>query len=146
MVSRDASEDPGQQEVVLDASALLAYLQDEPGADPVEEALAVGCRMSAVNWSEVLSKTAELGQSGTELSRELTDRGLLGQTLAIVPFEQEDAPGVGDLRPRTRHLGLSLGDRVCLALGQKLRLPVLTTDRDWRELAEKLRLEIRVIR
>ena len=135
-----------EEESVLDASALLAYLQDEPGADLVEDALSVGCRMSAVNWAEVLSKTTDLGRGGTEIVAELTERGLLGQTLGIVPFGEEDAPGVAALRPRTRQLGLSLGDRACLALGQRLRLPVLTADGDWHQLAEELELEITVIR
>ena len=130
--------------LVLDASALLAYLKGEPGAETVRDALADGCTMSAVNWAEVLSKVAELGKPSGELVAELTERQLLGPALQIVPFEQDDAPLVGDLRPRTRHLGLSLGDRACLALGQRLGSAVLTSDREWEKLGEDF--EIRVIR
>lgn len=140
------SEITGDEPVVLDASALLAYLQLEPGADAVRDALAAGCSMSAVNWAEVLSKVAELGKSGSELERELKKRGLLGQCLEIVPFGAEDAPAVGDLRPRTRSLGLSLGDRICLALSLRLGLSVVTADRAWKELGADLGIEIRVIR
>lgn len=140
------SESGRPAEVVLDASALLAYLQDEPGATAVRDALGVGCRMSSVNWAEVLSKVAELGRGALDLATELKDRGLLGQTLRIVPFEERSAPAVADLRPTTRHLGLSLGDRTCLSLGVELGSPVLTADRDWKELETTLGIEIRLIR
>lgn len=131
---------------MLDASALLAYLQNEPGATTVRDALALGCRMSAVNWAEVLSKANDAGRSSREIVDELTNRGLLGQSLRIVPFAESDAATVGDLRPRTRHIGLSLGDRACLALGLRLQRSVLTTDRDWRKLTGELEVDIRVIR
>ena len=129
---------------VLDASAFLAYLQAEPGSEVVEEALAKGCSMSAVNWAEVLSKVTELGKPSAELVTDLEDRRLLGAALRILPFEERNAPLVGDLRPQTRHLGLSLGDRACLALGRRLDSPILTTDRAWGDL--DLDLDIRVIR
>lgn len=133
-----------ESEAVLDASAFLAYLQAETGADAVQEALSRGCTMSAVNWAEVLSKVADLGKPGHELVAELQDRRLLGTSLRIIPFDEHDAPVVGDLRPQTRHLGLSLGDRACLALGQRLGSPILTTDRSWEKLDSEL--EIRLIR
>lgn len=133
-----------EPESVLDASAFLAYLQDEPGAETVRDALAGGCCISAVNWAEVLSKVAELGMPGHDLVRELDARQLLGTALRIVPFTAEDAPGAGDLRPLTRHLGLSLGDRACLALGRSLDAAILTADRQWRELAPDF--DVRFIR
>ena len=131
-------------EPVLDASAFLAYLQGEPGSKTVRDALAEGCCMSAVNWAEVISKVAELGKPSYELIAELTDRHLLGAALRIVPFDDSDAALVGDLRPQTRHLGLSLGDRACLALGSRRDCAVLTADRDWDK--ARLGLDIRIIR
>lgn len=131
---------------VLDASALLAYLQGEPGAEKVRGALAVGCCMSSVNWAEVLSKVAERGTSSRELTAELTRRRLLGAALQVLPFEEIDAAIVGDLRPKTRSLGLSLGDRACLALGKRLGEPVLTSDKTWLDLDSDLGVEIQSIR
>jgi PIN domain nuclease of toxin-antitoxin system len=131
---------------VLDASAFLAYLQAEPGAETVQEALAQGCCISAVNWAEVISKVAELGKPSHEFVADLKSRRLLGAALRVVPFDEIDAPIVGDMRPQTRHLGLSLGDRACLTLGRRLGSPVLTTDRAWGKLDVDLEVEIRVIR
>jgi PIN domain nuclease of toxin-antitoxin system len=116
---------------VLDASALLAYLQDESGAEVVEEALARGSAMSAANWAEVLSKLAEAGQKPETVAKRLTDAGLLGTALTIVPLDSALAIEIGKLRPRTKPMGLGLGDRACLSLGRTLGLPVITTDRAW---------------
>ena len=131
-------------EAVFDASALLAYLNDEPGATAVEQALAQGGYISAVNWSEVLSKAAELGIPARELTADLTDGGLLGQLLRVVPFDQESAAQAADLRLPTRERGLSLGDRACLALTAAVRLPVWTADREWDRLLPGV--EVRLIR
>jgi PIN domain nuclease of toxin-antitoxin system len=132
--------------LVLDASALLAYLFGETGAEAVRDALAVGCRMSAVNWSEVLSKVAGLEDSPRELVAKLEDSQLLGTSLHIEPFGDSDALVVGELRPRTRDFGLSLGDRACLALSLRLGGAVLTADRQWQHLADDLGLEVLLIR
>lgn len=135
-----------KEEPVLDASAFLAYLQGERGADLVHRALAHGCTMSAVNWAEVLSKVAELGKPAHELVATLERRQLLGAALRIIPFDGEDAASVADLRPLTLHLGLSLGDRACLALGKRLGSPILTTDRAWSQIDRSLEVEVRLIR
>lgn len=66
--------------------------------------------------------------------REIEARGILGQTLEVVPLFQEDGVTIARLRPLTKAVGLSLGDRACLALGLRIRLPVLTTDREWQRL------------
>ncbi len=116
---------------VLDASALLAYLQDEPGVDLVAEALVQGVAMSAVNWAEVLSKLTEWGQDPDAVTAELTEQGLLGKALLVYPLNEALACSIAKLYPGTRSLGLSLGDRACLALALSLGLPVLTADRDW---------------
>jgi PIN domain nuclease of toxin-antitoxin system len=128
---------------VLDASAFLAYLYEEPGADAVEGILALGGVMSAVSWAEVLSKAADLGVPPENLVTELGQRGLLGHALEILPLTAEDGLEIAHLRPLTQSLGLSLGDRACLALAKRLRLPVITADRSWMTVSG---IEIRVIR
>ena len=131
---------------VLDASALLAYLRDEPGAGRVQDALLSGSEISAVNWAETLTKLADIGQDPESTAARLRDEGLLGQLLAIVPFDEAGALETGRLRRATRHLKLSLGDRACLALGRARGLPVLTTDRRWRSLAVKVKVKVIVLR
>ena len=129
---------------VIDASALLAYLNEEPGADAVEQALIDKAVISTANWAEVLSKVAEVGANPRDLEAELEQRGLLGQSLKIEPLLSEDSLRIAELRPRTRSHGLSLGDRACLALGIRLGLPVITTDRAWEKV--DLDIDIHVIR
>ncbi|MDX6650044.1 MAG: hypothetical protein QOJ97_1995 [Solirubrobacteraceae bacterium] len=129
---------------VLDASALLAWLQDEPGAQLVDTALAAGAAMSAVNWAEVLSKAAEAGQDPDALAARLTDEGLLGGLVEVLPLEAADAPLIARLRPLTRSAGLSLADRACLALAQRLGLEAVTAERAWAGL--ELGVSVRVIR
>lgn len=128
---------------VLDASALLAYLYEEPGADAVEEALAFGSGISAVNWAEVLSKAADISIEPEHLALELQHRGIVGNTLKIFPLIAEDSLEIARLRPMTKPLGLSLGDRACLALGKRLRVPVMTADRAWEAVSG---IEIKLIR
>jgi len=124
--------------VVLDASALLALLNSEPGSRIVEESLS-SAAVSAVNLSEVVSKLSERGMPEAEVRTALEGLGL-----DVRPFDTAMAYSAGTLRPATRGLGLSLGDRACLALGLSLSAPVLTTDRSWRKL--KIGVKIRAIR
>jgi ribonuclease VapC len=112
-------------EVVLDASALMAFLRREPGAERVERSLDESM-ISAVNWSEVLAKAADYGADLDE-----TRRVLEPLPVVVVPFAAEDATLAAALRTETRSHGLSLGDRSCLALGRRLGLPVLTSERKW---------------
>lgn len=119
---------------VIDASALLVFLKAEAGADRVGEALAAGATMSAANWAEVLSKMADAGQEPEEVAKQLRDMGILGSALVIEPFDSELAVRAARLRALTKTVGLSLGDRACLALGQRLGRPVLTADRMWAKL------------
>lgn len=116
---------------VLDASAVLAWVFDEPGADRVDEALLKGAVIHTVNWAEVLSKLAERGVDPGEAEQDLNERGVLGQTLTVDAGQPGDARSVAQLRPLTQSGGLSLGDRYCLALGSRLGRPVLTADRAW---------------
>lgn len=117
--------------MVLDASALLAYLRDEPGAQAVSDAIAAGATISAVNLAEVFSTVAGRGADPASLAAELTDAGLLGGALIVEDFTTQDAIAVAQLRAPTRDAGLSLGDRACLALTQRLTTSALTADRAW---------------
>jgi PIN domain nuclease of toxin-antitoxin system len=126
---------------VLDASALLAYLNDDAGADMVEEALLRGSAISAVNLAEVLSKLAEVGEDPQDVSENLTRRGLLGGKLVVSPLSADDAVVIARLHRSTRAHGLSLGDRACLGLALRLRVPALTADRAWSRLKSGVKVE-----
>ena len=119
---------PRSYSCVLDASALLALLQQEPGAETVETLLEEAV-ISSVNWSEVVQKSLD---RGVELDNLREDLKALG--LAIAPFDVEDAEIAAALRRGTAELGLSLADRACLALASRLSIPALTTDSAWAEL------------
>jgi len=108
--------------IVLDASALLCLLNDEPGADRVAEVLTRSL-IGATNLAEVVSKLRERGLSLDEVKEALG-----GLHLDVRPLTPGQAMLIGDLRPATRPLGLSLGDRACLALAIELEAELYTTD------------------
>ena len=116
-------------EVVIDATALLALLNAEPGADIVAEALPGGV-ISAVNLSEVVAKLCEAGMPEKAIRQALQPLGL-----EIVPFDEEQAYQAGLLRTATQIMGVSLGDRACLSLAKMLGVVALTADRVWVELS-----------
>lgn len=130
--------------LVLDASALLAYLHREPGNQVVEEALAAGAVINVVNYAEVLSRQADAGDEPVMAHRRFQVEGLVGGLLHILPLSEDDALAIARLRPTTRALGLSLADRACLATGLRLGRPVLTADRAWAGL--DIGVPIRLIR
>lgn len=125
-------------EVILDASALLALLNGEPGHEQVASVLS-GSIIGTVNLSEVMAKLVENGMPESQAMSTLHDLDL-----EIIPFDTDLALRAGALCPRTKPIGMSLGDRACIALGMRLSLPVLTTDRNWQALASEV--EIQVIR
>jgi len=129
---------------VLDASALLAYLGDESGAELVADQIAAGTTISTVNLAEALSTLAARGQDPADVASELTARGLLDGAITVEPFTTADAIEAARLRPLTRPAGLSLADRACLALARRLAIPVLTSDHAWTSLA--LDVDVRPIR
>ncbi len=116
--------------VVLDASALLAYLLDEPGSDRVAEALSSGVFVCAVNQCEVLSKLEDRGLGVDQALEAMTSQGIM-DALEIVAFDAVLARETASLRAATREAGLSLGDRACMALAKTLAVPALTADRTW---------------
>ena len=123
---------------VLDASALLAYLQDEPGGERVGAVIARAV-MSTVNWAEVVGKVRNDGVDTQGLLEDIASLGL-----AFVPFSAVQAETAGRLRERTGRHGLSLGDRACLALGLDRSETVYTADRVWLHL--NLGVEVEAIR
>ena len=129
---------PLVSEAVLDASALLALLNSEPGGEMVAEAIPEAA-ISAVNFSEVVAKLADSGADEEVVRRVLQDF-----PLNIVPFDAEQAYETGLLRPATRNLGLSLGDRACVALARRLGAPALTADQRWSRLS--VEVDVTVIR
>jgi ribonuclease VapC len=129
---------------VLDASALLAYLGNEAGADVVADAISGGVTISTVNLGEALSTLATRGTDPAAVASELTARGLLGGAITVEPFTAADAVETGRLRPLTRAAGLSLADRACLALARRLTTSVLTADLAWTSLT--LGMDVRAVR
>jgi ribonuclease VapC len=122
---------PRTPPAVLDASALLAYLRDEPGAELVADTIALGAAMSAVNLAEVLSRAADRGADPIALADQLVARGLIGGAIDVEPFTTPDAIDSAALRPSTRAAGLSLADRACLALARRLGAHAVTADSAW---------------
>lgn len=121
---------------VLDTSAVIAFLNAEPGAERVAPHLG-GSLLSTVNLCEIIGKYAERGESPPQVEQDI-----LGLELEIVSFSSEHARLAAELRPATRALGLSLGDRACLALGLERGATVLTADRAWSELGAPHNIEV----
>jgi len=125
------------KKVVLDASAVLAYLQDEMGSEKVEWVLSAGRGvMSAVNFAEVVGKLLETGMPESSLKVVMENL-----ELQIESLDDQQAWKTGLLRMSTRELGLSLGDRACLALAHFKKLPVMTADKQW----DKLTIDLDII-
>lgn len=117
---------PDAPAIVLDASALLAYAFGEPGGEAVGPLIA-GAMISAANWSEWFQKVTQRGVATAGLRDDLEALGLL-----IVPVDADQAEQAAALWPLTRPQGLSLADRLCLALGlTHLPARVVTADRAW---------------
>ena len=127
--------------IVLDTSALLAILNDEPGAEVFTEQfeLLENATMSAVNVAEAYGNLV-----GAGLGSEDAWEAVIAPIPETVNFDMQQAKIAGQLLPQTRSLGLSLGDRACLALGIALKAPIYTADRAWKDL--RLKVSIHVIR
>ena len=123
---------------VLDSSALLAVIQNERGAEQIIDWLD-GALLSAVNHAEVMTKLIEKG-----VPRDLARSIVLKIGVQVVGFDIDLADRTGELRIKTRHLGLSLADRACLALAERESAVALTADRNWKAL--DIGIDIRLIR
>lgn len=125
---------------VLDASAVLALLNDEPGAQSVARHLEGGASISSVNYAEVVSKLSDYGMPADAIQDALAELGL-----QVAPFTEDQARICGYLRAPTREAGLSLGDRACLALATVDGAVAVTADRGWSGLAG-IAVEIELVR
>ncbi len=118
---------PGPATAVLDASAILAMLLGEAGAETVADAIANGAAMSTVTYAEVRTVLLRTGRDTNALA-------LVAAQVFVESFNVADADTAADLIVKGGRLGLSLGDRACLALAKRLRAPALTAERVWAQL------------
>ncbi len=124
--------------MILDASAVLAYLHEENGGLTVEKALR-GAFISTVNWCEVVQKLRTKSIDDKAVGQALRALGV-----SFIPFSLEHADKAGELWQVTAPFGLSLGDRACLATGLVENMPVMTADKIWQKIP--LPLDIQLIR
>ncbi len=133
--------EPALMPVVLNSSVILAYLLDEQGREAAEQAIAARGIICSVNLAEVMSR----------LMRDQADAAASADVLLALPVTVADldarlAIDMGAMVAQTRPLGLSLGDRACLALARRERLPALTADRIWLQAGTLIGVEVRLIR
>jgi ribonuclease VapC len=129
--------------LIADTSAVIAYLNFEPGADEVRENLA-RIRLAMVNLAEIVAVVSRHG-----VSRSWVEERIIRVFPEILPFDREQAYLCGALEAVTRPKGLSLGDRACLAAGILHGWPVLTAESRWTQIdwkAQGYDLKIHLIR
>jgi PIN domain nuclease of toxin-antitoxin system len=127
--------------MVLDASAVLAFLLAEPGATQVEDAIDAGALLSSINLAEIMTRLVRDGIDPGEAAQILSEL-----PVTIVACGRSTALAAGALLKETRALGLSLGDRACLALAREQARPVLTADQAWTRLPPGLGISVKLIR
>lgn len=122
--------------VVVDASALLALLFDEPGASVVADVVAAGAAVSAVNLAEVATVLTRKGRDAAPVLDAVRTQ------VEVRSFEDADALAVAALYAQTAPKGLSLGDRACLALARRLDAPAVTAEHAWTELSLDIAVQL----
>jgi len=127
-------------DAVLDGSALLAMLREEPGGERVRSVLRDSA-MTTINFGEVVGFYARRGASEPEIRRLLHPL-----PIERIAFDEELAYVVGLMLPKASSAGLSLGDRACLGLAERLGVKALTADRSWSRIARAVGVEVDVIR
>jgi PIN domain nuclease of toxin-antitoxin system len=125
-------------DIVLDSSAVIAFLQREPGADVVRKVLP-GSILSTVNAAEIVAKLIQYGLSVDEAIDSMK-----ALPVRKLPFDLNHALTAGTMWKRSKGFGLSLGDRACLALAETMKFPALTADKRWMKF--ETAIEIRLIR
>ena len=126
---------------VLDASALLALTLAEPGEERVMAVILAGARMTTANFAEVATRYVRAGASEAQV-RALHD----GLPVVLVPVDADLALRAALMSGATRAAGLSLGDRLCLALAQREQVPALTADRAWAGVADQVGVRVELLR
>jgi ribonuclease VapC len=128
-------------QAILDAAAVVAFLNREPGHEAITDALAAGAGLCTANAAEVIAVLMRRGLTAEEATQALDDL-----PLTIVDVDLDLARRAGVMEQSTRQSGLSLGDRLCLALAARERLPAITTDRIWAQAGPLVDVQIRLIR
>jgi ribonuclease VapC len=123
-------------EAVLDASALIAFLRKERGAERVEAVVTRSC-ISAVNLAETYGKMVEYGKLLEDVVYQVERL-----RIPVVPFDAEQAKIAASFWKKTRSIGMALGDRACLSLALKTSLPAFTTESEW----EKCPLGVEIVK
>ncbi len=126
---------------VLDTSAVLAYIQHENGYELVEKALDEKAGICAANLAEVTSVLVRNGDTIEEARKDIKDLGL-----TVFAVDETLAFAAAALIKITKPQGLSMGDRLCLALAAQLRVPAVTADKPWAKIAMEADVEVRLIR
>jgi PIN domain nuclease of toxin-antitoxin system len=126
---------------ILDAAAVVAFLNRESGHEQITEALAAGAGLCAANAAEVIAVLIRRGLTVADASQALDEL-----PLTIIDVDLDLALRAGVMERPTRSHGLSLGDRLCLALAARERLPAITTDRAWAQAGPLVGVEVRLIR
>ena len=127
--------------IVLDTSAVLAVLFQEPGQEMVKAALGGGSAISAANLAEAMARLVKDGMPADQ-----AERALSGLPMTLHELDYDLAIQAGAMFARTRAFGLSLGDHACLALAARERLPAMTADRIWAQAGPLVGVEVRLIR
>lgn len=127
-------------EYILDASALLALLNNETGSKIVEGKIS-SCCISTVNYSEVVAKLVEKNMPAS-----LIQQSIQLLRIKLLAFDENIAFEAGKLRLETKKFGLAFGDRACLASAIVLRLPVITSDKVWIKISTKIGVQCICIR
>lgn len=131
----------GQAGLILDASAIVAFLLDEPGQEIVAEAILDGALACTANLAEVMTLLVRGGMSMADAGQVITEL-----PIGRVNLDLDLALNAGALVVHTKPFGLSLGDRICLALAAREGLPALTGDREWTNVAPLIGISVRLIR
>ena len=126
---------------ILDASAIIALLEGEPGHRTVADIVAEGASIGAVNLAEVATRVMRLSGSAEEI-RSIIDE----LPLQIFDVTRDLAVEAGVMSTVTKRFGLSLGDRLCLALASREKQPAITADRSWTEAGPLVGVTVQLIR
>jgi ribonuclease VapC len=128
-------------QAILDSAAVLAFLNRESGHGSITDALATGAGVCTANVAEIVGVLMRRGLAAEDAAQALDDL-----PLTIVDVDLDLAMRAGIMEQPTRRYGLSLGDRLCLALAARERLPVLTADQIWAQAGSVVGVEVRLIR